>query len=201
VLADSLIVLDFETTGLRSDHGDRVTEIAALRVCGNQIVDRFETLVNCDMRVPAYITGYTGISQSMVDGAPAATEAFRGLLRFIGGDFVVAHNAEFDQGFLDVECRRLGLAHRVPEFICSVRLARRLFPLLKSHALGSLSQWMGFPFTPGAHRAGVDAAVTVGVVLKLCETIRARYRITKITPTMLQHLAQLDADTQVATAA
>jgi DNA polymerase-3 subunit epsilon len=201
VLAESLVVLDFETTGLRSDHGDRVTEIAALRIRGNSVVERFETLVNCDMRVPAYITGYTGITQAMVDGALDGKLAFQNLLNFIGTDAVIAHNAAFDQGFLDSECKRLGLPHQVPEFICSVRIARRLFPLLESHALGCLALWLGLPFTPGAHRAGIDAAVTANILLRCCERIRSRYRVSAVTANMLRQFASEQANNTVASAA
>src|SRR5262245_15221876 len=96
VLADSAIVLDFETTGLDADEGHRVTEIAALRVRGDRVVERFESLVNCGATIPGYIAKFTGITQAMVDDAPDAASTFRRLLDFIGTDSVIAHNAWFD---------------------------------------------------------------------------------------------------------
>lgn len=177
MLADSAIVLDFETTGLYCDQGDRVTEIAALRVRGNCIVERFETLVNCGIRIPSYISKFTGITQSMVDAAPQASGVFRALLEFIGADTVIAHNAGFDQGFLDSECRRWGLRHQVPEFICSLQIARRLLPEMKSHALGCLASRLGIPFTPGAHRAAVDATVTANVLFRAVDMVKSRFAL------------------------
>lgn len=180
MLAESAIVLDFETTGLHCDQGDRVTEIAALRVRGNRIVERFETLVNCDVRIPAYIVKFTGISQSMVDSAPAPAGVFAQLLRFIGSDTVIAHNAGFDQAFLDSECRRSALTHQVPDFICSLQIAKRLFPDMKSHALGCLASRLGIPFTPGAHRAAVDATVTANVLFRAADILRTRFAVPSV---------------------
>ena len=67
-----LVMLDFETTGLSPDMGDRITEVAALRIEGGQITDRYVTLINCNARIPAFITGLTGITQAMVDHAETA---------------------------------------------------------------------------------------------------------------------------------
>ena len=177
MLAESAIVLDFETTGLYCDQGDRVTEIAALRVRGDRIVERFESLVNCGMRIPSHIAKYTGITQSMVDAAPAPAGVFARLLQFIGSDTVIAHNAGFDQAFLDSECRRSGLANPVPEFICSLQIAKRLLPDMKSHALGCLASRMGIPFMPGAHRAAVDATVTANVLFRAADILRSRFAV------------------------
>jgi len=193
VLADTAIVLDFETTGLYYDQGDRVTEIAALRVRGDTVVERFETLVNCDIRIPSYIARFTGITQSMVDTAPAAAGVFRQLLQFIGPDPVIAHNAGFDQAFLDSECRRWGLSHQVPDFICSLQIARRLLPEMKSHALGCLASRLGIPFTPGAHRAAVDATVTANVLFRTTDLLRTRFALPRIDVQMLREFVQMDA--------
>jgi DNA polymerase-3 subunit epsilon len=201
VLAESIIVLDFETTGLRCDQGDRVTEIAALRVHGNRIVERFETLVNCGARIPAYIAKFTGITQSMVDTAPAAAGVFARLLEFIGPDAVIAHNAGFDQDFLDGECRRLGLVNHVPEFICSVQITRRMFPDLKSHALGCLASRLGIPFTPGAHRAAVDATVTANILFRASDILRTRFAVPSVDVSTLRRFACLPDEVAVASAA
>ena len=202
MLAGSAIVLDFETTGLRCDLGDRVTEIAALRVRGNRIVDRFETLVNCEVRIPSYIARFTGISQSMIDAAPAPAGVFQQLLQFIGTDTVIAHNAGFDQAFLDSECRRYGLANHVPDFICSLQIAKRLLPDMKSHALGCLASRLGIPFTPGAHRAAVDATVTANVLFRAADILRTRLAVPSVDMDTLRRLTFVRQDeVQVASAA
>ena len=177
MLAETAIVLDFETTGLDADEGHRVTEVAALRVQGDRVVGRFESLVNCGIRIPAHISRFTGITQAMVDRAPDAANVFRQLLDFVGSDTVIAHNAWFDQGFLARECQRLGLANQLREFVCSVKIARRLLPEMKSHALGCLASRLAIPFTPGAHRAGVDASVTAKFLFRACDILRSRFAL------------------------
>lgn len=201
MLSDTAIVLDFETTGLDADEGHRVTEIAALRVRGDRVVGRFESLVNSGARIPGYIAKFTGITQTMIDNAPDAARVFRQLLAFIGTDKVIAHNAWFDEGFLARECERLGLPNSVPEFVCSVRIARRLFPELKSHALGSLASRLGMPFMPGAHCAGVDASVTASIVLRMCELLRARLATPGVDVATLHRFATSADVDPIATAA
>jgi DNA polymerase III subunit epsilon len=202
VLADTAIVLDFETTGLDSEGGDRVTEIAALRVRGDRIVERFGSLVNCGMRIPSYISKFTGITQAMVDNAPDSADVFRKLVQFIGSDAVIAHNAGFDQAFLDSECERYGLIHRVPPFICSVQLTRRLFPDMKSHALGCLASRLGIPFAPGAHRADVDATVTTNVLFKVCDILRTQFAVPVVDVSVLRRFARAQEEpVAIATAA
>ena len=65
-----IVMLDFETTGLSPEMGDRITEVAALRIVGGEITERYVSLVNCGVRIPSFITGLTGITQEMVDALP-----------------------------------------------------------------------------------------------------------------------------------
>jgi len=186
VLNATVVVLDFETTGLRADLGDRVTEIAALRLQNDVVVERYETLVNCDVRLPRYIKHYTGITQQMVDGGLTPARAFSELLQFIGDDTVVTHNAAFDQGFLDCECSRLNLLRGGDDFICTVQLARALFPELPCHALGALASHFRLPYVK-AHRAGTDAQATVNLLMHLSEVIRERYGTDCVDTTTLRY--------------
>jgi DNA polymerase III subunit epsilon len=197
VLADTVIVLDFETTGLECGEGNRVTEVAALRIRDGRIVATFTSLVDCGRRIPAHITAFTGITQAMVDGAPAAAGVFRELLEFIGLDPVIAHNAWFDQGFLASECRRLGIEAALPEFICSYKIARSALPGLPSYALGCLASRLRLPFTAGLHRALVDAGIVANVILRICEHLR-----TDSSPSMdLAALRRLATDDELITEA
>ncbi|HWJ95805.1 MAG TPA: exonuclease domain-containing protein, partial [Telluria sp.] len=68
-----IVMLDFETTGLSPAMGDRITEVAALRIAQGRVTERYVSLVNCGVRIPAFITALTGISQDMVDSAPPAS--------------------------------------------------------------------------------------------------------------------------------
>lgn len=166
MLAETLVVLDFETTGLRPDHGDRITEVAALRVHNGVVTARYETLVNCHRRLPNHIRAFTGINQQMVDNAPEPWQVFSGLLSFIGDAAVVSHNAAFDQGFLDCECERLHLQCASADFICTVQLARHLLPNLPSYSLHALVRHFKLSNT-AEHRAGLDADATLQVLLQL----------------------------------
>jgi DNA polymerase-3 subunit epsilon len=200
VLADTAVVLDFETTGLDCGEGHRVTEVAALRIRGGEIVERFTSLVNCGRRVPPHITAFTGISQTMVDGAPDPALVFAQLLDFIGSEPVIAHNAWFDEGFLASECRRLGIAVPRLEFLCSYRIAHQVLPELRSHALGSLAATLALPFTPGLHRAAVDANIVANVILEICRRLQASSGEV-IDIAALQRIASLQDSVALASAA
>ncbi len=157
MLHEPLVVLDFETTGLQADAGDRITEVGLVRIEGGCITARYQSLVNCDVRVPDYITVFTGITQRMVDGAPPVAQVMREVAAFIGETSVVAHNASFDQRFFLRECRRQRIGLVVEPFICSLRLARRVYPDLASHSLGVLAQRLQLRNCGIAHRAAADA--------------------------------------------
>src|SRR3954470_22958956 len=105
-----IVMLDFETTGLSPVMGDRITEVAALRIVGGKVTERYVSLINCGVRIPSFITQLTGISQAMVDRAPPVDEVVPALLDFIGADALSAHNASFDEKFLKAEAARLDLA-------------------------------------------------------------------------------------------
>ena len=120
VFEQPIVMIDFETTGLSPDMGDRITEVAALRIEGGRITDRFVSLINCNARIPSFITGLTGITQAMVDKAPPVAEVVPQLLDFIGSDALSAHNASFDEKFLRAESARLDLAPKHRSRVCSL---------------------------------------------------------------------------------
>src|SRR5690606_11836377 len=119
-------VVDVETTGMRPGDDDRITEIAVVVVQGARRELVFDSLVNPGRPIPHRISELTGISQAMVDGAPAFGEIADQLLQALAGRVFVAHNARFDWGFVGAEVRRArDLALDGPR-LCTVRLARRL---------------------------------------------------------------------------
>jgi DNA polymerase-3 subunit epsilon len=170
-----LVILDFETTGLQPERGDRITEVGLVRIEGGRIVDRFESLVNCSVRVPSHITAFTGITQRMVDGAPPVGDVMRVVADFIGEDSVVSHNATFDQRFFIRECRLARIGMLVQPFICTLRLARRVYPELRSHSLGELVRVLGLTWHGAAHRAAADADVTAELMLRLTQDLEPLY--------------------------
>ena len=96
-------VIDFETTGLSPAQGKRATEIAAVIVEDGRIVDRYQSLMNTGVRIPAFIEALTGISNTMIRQAPPAAEVMHAVADFVGDYPLVAHNAAFDCKFWDAE--------------------------------------------------------------------------------------------------
>lgn len=147
-----------------------------MRVKAGRIVGRYQSLVNCGVRIPPFITAYTGISQAMVDAAPPVRRVIGELLEFIGNTAVVAHNASFDQRFLDSECKLVNRRRVDSPLICSMRVSRRVYPQFRSHALGALAQQLSISYPGAAHRAEADAEVTAHVVIKIGQDLCSRHR-------------------------
>ena len=180
-----IVMLDFETTGLSPDAGDRITEVAALRIVGGEIRERYVSLVNCGVRIPSFITQLTGISQDMVDSAE--------LLDFIGGDMLAAHNASFDEKFLKAEGWRIGRPTGHCGLVCSLKLARRLYPGLPSYKLGNLSSRLGIVFRGTAHRAEADAEVSAEVLLHAARHLGTSHGLQQVAPDLLVSINKLAA--------
>lgn len=188
-----LVMLDFETTGLSPAMGDRITEVAALRIVGGRITERFVSLINCQTRIPTFITALTGISQAMVDAAPPVSRVLPELLDFIGGDTLSAHNASFDEKFLKAEAERLGLAPGHIGLVCSLKLSRRVFPGLTSYKLGLLSSQLGIRFRSAAHRAESDAEVAAEVLMHIGRHLDRQYGLGPVEPELLVSVNKLSA--------
>lgn len=189
----AIVMIDFETTGLSPDMGDRVTEVAALRIVGGRVVERYVSLINCGVRIPPFITGLTGITQAMVNGAPPVAQVLPRLLDFIGDDALSAHNASFDEKFLQAESARLGLAPAHRGLVCSLKLSRRVFPGLASYKLGQLSSQLGIRFQSAAHRAESDAEVAAEVLIHIGRHIGSAYGIARVDPALLVSVNALSA--------
>ena len=169
----SYVVVDVETTGGRPQSGDKITEIAAVAVRRGEIVDAFETLVNPGRPIPPWITALTNISWRMVKDAPPFAAVCDRVLDALAGHVFVAHNARFDWNFLagEVHCAS-GRRLEAPR-LCTVRLARRLLPHLRSRSLDSVAAYFGVEIA-SRHRAGGDAVATARVLIRLLEAARDR---------------------------
>lgn len=188
---DPLVILDFETTGLSPERGDRITEVGLVRVERGRIVDRFESLANAGVRVPAHITAFTGITQAMVDSAPHAADVMRRAVDFIGEAPVVAHNAAFDRRFFLQECRHGGIGVLSQPFLCTLRLARRVYPELRSHCLAELVRVLQLRSSGRAHRAAADAEVTAQLMLRLAGDLGELYRDEPVSERLLRRVMSL----------
>lgn len=165
---ETVAVIDFETTGMSPAQGARATEIAAVLVQDGQIVGRFQSLMNSGAWVPPFIEQLTGISNRMLEKAPAARAVMHEVMRFTRGLPLVAHNAAFDRGFWQAEAERAACepdsAHR---FACTLLLSRRLYPQAPNHRLGTLAKLHALPPNGRAHRALADAETTAQLLLKM----------------------------------
>lgn len=168
-----VVILDFETTGLSPRLGDRAIEIGAVRLRGGHVAERFQSLMQPGQRISSFIEQYTGITNAMLADAPPAATVMADFAAFCGEDPLVAHNASFDQRFLDAERALIGLAP-TPPFACTLLLARRLLPDAPDHKLGTLVRHLGIPAAGAAHRALADAEVTAGLWTRLVDTAAAR---------------------------
>lgn len=188
-----IVMLDFETTGLSPAMGDRITEVAALRIVDGRVTERYVSLINCQARIPSFITHLTGISQAMVDAAPPVARVLPELLDFIGSDALSAHNASFDEKFLKAEAERLSLSARHVGLVCSLKLSRRVFPGLGSYKLGLLSGQLGIRFRSAAHRAESDAEVAAEVLIHIARHLGSTYGLGPVCPQLLVSVNKLSA--------
>ena len=157
LIEEDVIVLDTETTGL-SVTDNKLIEIAAARLRGREIVERFDTFVHPGGPIPDEIVRLTGITDADVAHAPSAEEAVSALEEFVGGCPVIAHNAAFDRSF--IEAVKGGV--RVSDiWIDSLALSRIALPRLASHKLASLAELFGC--SPVSHRAIDDVEALCGV--------------------------------------
>lgn len=174
----TFVVVDTETTGTRAG-ADRLIEVAAVRMRGGVIVDRFGSLINPGRAVPRRITELTGISTAMLVGAPSTEEVLDRLLDFLGDAVLVAHNAPFDAGFINAELERHGRPTLENDTLCTLRLARRLLPGLKSKGLSSVSDFYKVSIE-GRHRAAGDAEATAAILGRFLDHLAMEHGLTLV---------------------
>ncbi|MGR5548753.1 3'-5' exonuclease [Vibrio sp. DNB22_12_1] len=166
--ANSVVVLDFETTGLSPNMGDRAIEIGAVKLVDGEVIDSFQQLMNPGFRVSSFIENYTGITNNMLRTAPGCDEVMASFSEFIAGENLIAHNASFDKRFLDAEFERIHSGYS-GEFACSLLVARRLIQDAPSHKLGGLIRYKNIVNDGVFHRALADAQMTANLWLKMIE--------------------------------
>lgn len=153
-------IIDVETTGGQARF-ERITEIAIVVHDGERVVDTFTTLLNPERNIPWSITQLTGISDDMVAHAPRFFEVARQIVELTEEAIFVAHNASFDYGFVREEFARLGYEYTRKQ-LCTVRLARKVFPGLPSYSLSNLKKHFGI-YAERSHRALDDTLATVEI--------------------------------------
>lgn len=187
--ANTVIVLDFETTGLSPAYGDRVIEIGAVRIEGGEITGKFQELMNPCRNVSGFIEGLTGISNAMLKDAPPCEDVMYKFADFIEGYNLVAHNASFDKGFLDAELGRIDRAY-TGGFACSMLAARRIYPEAENHKLETLVRHLKLPSDGGFHRALYDSEMTAQLWLTMLEDIGRWYNVEYTSFALIQKLTR-----------
>ncbi len=167
---DELVVFDIETTGL-SNRTCAITEIGAVLVKNGEVLDRFQRFVNPGMPIPAEITELTGITDEMVKDAPAIDVVLPEFLAFVGNRLLIAHNANFDIGFIRVAANALELPFENP-YLDTLALSRHLNKDLKKHTLDTLARHFGLGDF-NHHRAADDAEMLAMIYFKMQERMLA----------------------------
>jgi DNA polymerase-3 subunit epsilon/ATP-dependent DNA helicase DinG len=162
---NSIVAIDIETTGLDKDR-DAIIEIGAVRFNGKRVDAEFSTLINPGKHIPEFITGLTGIDDSMVRQAPRLNDILHELSAFVGDAPVIGHNVRFDLGFLQ-KANVLNLNRVIDTYV----MASILMPAASRYNLGALGQQLGI-LLPATHRALDDAKVTHAVYERLAEMAR-----------------------------
>ena len=164
-LRGSFVVFDLETTGFHS-HNDRIIEIGAVKIVDGAVTDHFSQFVNPGRPIPYNIEHLTSISDETVKDAPPIETVLPEFLQFCAGCMLVAHNADFDTGFLSANMERLGLGHFDFTYLDTVGMARFLLPHLHRYKLDTVARELDVSLE-NHHRAVDDAGATAEIFVKL----------------------------------
>ena len=171
MLSGRFVVFDLETTGLSKD-SDKITEIGAVKIENGKITDSFSTFVNPERPIPQKIVELTSITDEMVAGAPKIEEILPNFLEFCKGSVLVAHNAEFDTGFIKKASADLGTEYNFAH-LDTLMLARALYPELGNHRLSTLNKHLKVTLLHH-HRAVDDAKATAEIFIKMMAELKEK---------------------------
>lgn len=165
---------DTETTGLQSKL-DKVIEIGAIKFNKDGIIDNFSTLINPQRPLPNICIQLSGITENMIIDKPDIAKIMPGFLSFIDESILIAHNANFDVGFINAECLYSHLSS-IPNCclpaIDTVCLTRKVFPSIGTYKLQFLAKYFNID-SGKAHRAYDDARVCMEIFLKCVKQFNA----------------------------
>ena len=161
-------IFDTETTGLSPDQGDRIIEMAAIKVVDGRITnEKFDALINPEKPISLSASAVNGITDEMVENKPKMDKVLPKFLKFVGDSALVAHNAPFDKKFLQAEINKCGTNLPIPKFVCTLRMSRKLYPAERSHNLDNVASRLGVGMVEeDRHRALGDVKITAQVFIK-----------------------------------
>ena len=164
-------VLDLETTGL-SFRTEKITEVGIMKVQNGEVIDSFSCFVNPEKPIPPRVVEVTNITDEMVKDAETIDKVMPKILEFVGDSVLVAHNADFDIGFLKYNAKQLGLSLD-NTYMDTLRLAKELFPDFKKYKLGIIAEKLGIKVEV-AHRALDDVDTTVKVLNVMMDMLKEK---------------------------
>lgn len=170
-LSQTFVVFDLETTGF-SNKNDKITEIGAVKVKNFEIVDRFNELINPEKDISYKVQELTGITNDLIKDKPTIEEILPRFMEFVGDSVLVAHNAEFDIGFINQKCKEMNIEFK-NKSVDTLMLARILLPHLKRFKLNNLTKELGVPLH-NHHRAVDDAAATAQIFIKFLDMLEKK---------------------------
>jgi DNA polymerase-3 subunit epsilon len=159
-----------------SGRQDKVIEIGMVRISNGKIVDTFSSYINPGRSIPFYITKMTGITNADVENAPFFDEIYQRMKEFIGDSVLTAHNLSFDHSFLKHECANAELEFPDNEAVCTLRLARKIYPNFPSKSLGNLTKSLKIRHRD-VHRGLGDSMATAKILLRMFPTLREDHNI------------------------
>nr|WP_255783407.1 ATP-dependent DNA helicase DinG [Oceanobacillus alkalisoli] len=164
------VVIDLETTGHSPDNDDKIIEIGMVIINDDEIVDKRDTFLNPNKKIPPFITNLTNITNDDVKDAPYFNEKADKIMELFEDSYLIAHNVPFDMGFLNAELVHSGRTPLRNPVIDTVELSRILYPKAPSYKLSQITDYLGI-YHDEPHRALSDAYVTAKLFLKLKEKL------------------------------
>ena len=169
-------IIDFETTGLDPQAGAEIVEIGALRIRGDKLTgDTFQTLINIEKPMPKSASAVHGITDKDLKGKPTLEKVWPEFLSFIGNRMLIAHNAEFDLGFVKKAIERFPHQSLTNHCIDTLQVSRQLFSYEKGHSLDAISKRFGLRYTgTDRHRSMGDCHLTAQVFSEFLKVLKRR---------------------------
>ena len=177
------IIFDTETTGFNPGAGDQMIEIGAVKVKNGEVIDTFSELIDPGVKLKPKITEITGITDDMLKGQASEEEIFKKFVEFIGDSVLVAHNAMFDMGFIDMASSKYKIDQLTNPVIDTLELSRKLYPQHTRHSLSVLVKRFDVEFDEDSHhRALYDAEATAKIFAEMLRELdrRSIYTLTGI---------------------
>lgn len=175
LIDETYVVFDLETTGLNPKDGNSIIEIGAVRVKNNEIIDRFDELINPGIALSEEIINITNITDDMLRGKPTEEEVVKKFIDWVGTDILVAHNANFDLSFLKMAYFKYSLGKFNFHVIDTLGLSRYLEPYEKYHNLTVLMERYHITWDENKHhRADYDSEGTSLILFQMLKKLEEK---------------------------